>query len=120
VPEISAEVEDEVTSPVQQDNQIKLVPAFDIISRPEGPPIDTYDAYLTWMKQCTNHEERYLFRRWERAEGARRQFRLRGTKPDLDDPRIIARFLRTPREFFARNPDPVIAYTPRWQPIGYG
>ena len=94
-----------------------LPPAFDITTRPDGPPIDNYNAYVEFMLSTTSHEEKYLEMRWERATICQNNF---GGHPDLTIERVIQAFLRTPREYFAREENMHRAYESAYMSIGWG
>jgi protein-L-isoaspartate(D-aspartate) O-methyltransferase len=102
------------TPPPEVTNE--LIPEFDITTRPDGPPIDDYEGYLSFMTQYTNPEEKYLKQRWDRCQQARAHF----VPPDLTIQRVIEAFLRTPREYFCREQNLSIAYEVAAPPIGYG
>ncbi len=95
----------------------ELVPVFDITTRPDGPPIDNYNAYLEFMLANSNHEEKYLEMRWERATIVQNNF---SGHPDLTIERVIQGFLRTPREYFAREENKHRAYESAYLSIGWG
>lgn len=96
----------------------KLIPAFDLLSRTEHPPIglDQEEEYIKWMLEHTVEKEEFLRKRWERGTIARHHF----NPPDLKLPRIIEGFLRTPRENFCREYNLARAYDHAYLSIGYG
>jgi protein-L-isoaspartate(D-aspartate) O-methyltransferase len=94
----------------------EIKPFFDITTRPEGPSIDDYNAYIDFLTSTTGHEEKYLKMRWDRAQFCRGHL----NPPDLTIERVIQAFLRTPREYFCREENIERAYESAYMPIGWG
>lgn len=97
-------------------NSQALKPVFNITTRPAGPSIDDYNAYIEFLTSTTGHEEKFLKMRWDRAQFCRRHL----NPPDLTIERVIQAFLRTPREFFCREENIERAYESAYMPIGWG
>ena len=86
-------------------------------SRPErcrvSPPVGSRQAYIDWMAPRTGETPDALGRKWDRA-----QILLK--HGDLVDREVLAAFLYTPREFFARRYNYRKAYEDTAIPIGHG
>jgi protein-L-isoaspartate(D-aspartate) O-methyltransferase len=84
---------------------------FDITERKASPPLTSKAAFVKWMLSHTDQKEKYLAQRWDRAQAILQ-------RKQITQQRILEAFLRTPREFFAR--DIRRSYENAVLPIGYG
>jgi protein-L-isoaspartate(D-aspartate) O-methyltransferase len=85
--------------------------SFNLAARVPGPPTTSRAAYLSWMLAHTDQKEKFLVQKWDLAQ------KMLGSG-SLSTQRVLQAFLRTPREFFAR--DTRRAYDDAVLPIGYG
>jgi protein-L-isoaspartate(D-aspartate) O-methyltransferase len=74
----------------------------------EFPPIDSRQAYLSWMLEHTDEKEDFLIQRWNRIQ------QDLGWYPTSTSKRTIEGFLRTPREYFIRDYNIAKAYDHNW------
>ncbi len=86
-------------------------PSFDITKRTDNPPFGSREAFVSWMLGHTDQTEQLLGQRWDLSL-------LLEKNGDFRHERVREAFLRTPREFFCRNPRR--AYANVALPIGYG
>lgn len=93
-----------------------LTPLYDITTRDPGPPTDSFQAYRDWILRNTNHTDPFIEQRWNRAQAALVHY----NPPDITHQRVLEAFLRTPREFFAREWNLHQAYIHNYMPIGHG
>jgi protein-L-isoaspartate(D-aspartate) O-methyltransferase len=84
---------------------------FDITTRTEAPPATDEATFVSWMLAHTDQKEKFLARKWERA-----QILLR--TGNITHQRVLEAFLMAPREYFCR--DPRRAYESAVLPIGFG
>jgi protein-L-isoaspartate(D-aspartate) O-methyltransferase len=84
---------------------------FDVATRTDNPPFNNRDAFVSWMATHTDQKARYLRQRWDRAAIIQRL-------GNFTHERVREAFLRTPREYFSR--DPARSYENAVLPIGYG
>jgi protein-L-isoaspartate(D-aspartate) O-methyltransferase len=111
---------------VQKDGQAQEEPAkqsvpelrseFDIRSLPDGPPYDSFEGYMAWMRENTDQQDKYLAEKWERYKWVISWSSL----PSLTHDRVIKGFLKTPREYFCREWNLSKAYAHAYLSIGYG
>jgi protein-L-isoaspartate(D-aspartate) O-methyltransferase len=85
--------------------------AFDVTARTEHPPTTDKGSFVAWMMERTDQKPKYLEAKWDRAQVL---LKLRYITHD----RLLEAFLRTPREYFCR--DPRRAYDNAALPIRYG
>ena len=86
---------------------------YDVLSHYGAAPIDDQDEYVAFMLEHSGETEEHLRARWELS-------RLFIDTGELQGPRTIEGFLRTPREHFVRESNGDRAYDDTWLPIGYG
>ena len=79
----------------------------------ETMPIETKEAWLSWMSRNRNDEPRFLEARWQWAEELI-------ISSELKRPEDVKAFLLTPREHFVRAMNAGDEYSNTWLPIGYG
>lgn len=84
---------------------------FDVAKRTDNPPFTSREAFVSWMVGHTDQEVSFLQQRWDLSV-------LLERSGDLTRERVREAFLRTPREYFCRNPRR--AYADVALPIGYG
>ena len=84
---------------------------FDVATRTDNPPFDNKEAFVDWMASHTDQKASFLQEKWDRAQIAQRL-------GNFTHERVREAFLRTPREYFSR--DPRRAYENVVLPIGYG
>jgi len=84
---------------------------YDVAKRTDNPPFDSRDAFVAWMVKHTDQNATYLRQRWDRAQVIQRF-------GNFTHKRVKDAFLRTPREYFSR--DPRRSYENAVLPIGYG
>lgn len=77
------------------------------------PPLDNREAYIDWMLEHTEEEEYFIRWRWECVQDLVKWSSIR-------DKRVLAAFLRTPREVFIREHNKSRAYEHSYMPIGFG
>ena len=70
---------------------------FDVASRTDNPPFDNQEAFVDWMASHTDQKARFLQEKWDRAQIAQRL-------GNFTHERVREAFLRTPREYFSRDP----------------
>jgi len=87
-------------------------PAFDITNR-TGPSITDKTAYIQWMQANSTEPKDYLDAKWHRAQVIL-EYQV------ATEPRILAAFLITPREYFFDAADATQAYATGVASIGYG
>ena len=89
------------------------------IQKYDGPrlaqsmPIETKEAWLSWMSRNRSDDPLFLEQRWEWAQ------ELISTS-ELKRPEDVRAFLLTPREHFVRAHNKGLEYANTWLPIGYG
>lgn len=89
------------------------------IQKYDGPrlaqsmPIETPEAWLSWMSRNRGDDPVFLEQRWEWAQT------LVDTS-ELKRPEDVRAFLLTPREHFVRAQNKGLEYANTWLPIGYG
>jgi protein-L-isoaspartate(D-aspartate) O-methyltransferase len=79
----------------------------------QSMPIETKEAWLSWMRNNRNDNPAFLERRWARAQ----DFVL---SSELKRPEDVQAFLLAPREHFVREANRGREYADTWLPIGYG
>jgi len=84
---------------------------FDVATRTDNPPFNNEDAFVSWMLAHTDQKAKYLRQRWDRAAIIQKF-------GNFTHERVREAFLRTPREYFSR--DPARSYENAVLPIGYG
>jgi protein-L-isoaspartate(D-aspartate) O-methyltransferase len=70
-------------------------PAYDLRQRTDNPPLDSKEAFVAWRLERFSEKEKLVAWRWDRAKQAI-------LRKDITHERVLAAFLRTPREIFAR------------------
>lgn len=80
-------------------------------ARTDNPPFSDRAAFVDWMVKHTDQKAKYLRAKWDRAQIIVRV-------GNVTHERVKEAFLRTPREYFCR--DPRRAYENAVLPIGYG
>jgi protein-L-isoaspartate(D-aspartate) O-methyltransferase len=88
-----------------------LAVPFDVATRTDNPPFNNKEAFVSWMLKHTDQQAKYLRQRWDRAAIIQRL-------GNFTHERVREAFLRTPREYFSR--DPARSYENAVLPIGYG
>jgi protein-L-isoaspartate(D-aspartate) O-methyltransferase len=99
-------------------------PEFSYVTLPgiqkyDGPrladsvPIETKEAWLSWMKKNRTDDPVFLEQRWEWAQDL-------VLTSELKRPEDVRAFLLTPREHFVRAHNKGLEYANTWLPIGYG
>jgi len=89
------------------------------IQKYDGPrlaqsmPIETKEAWLSWMSKNRGDDPAFLEQRWNWAQN------LVNTS-ELKRPEDVRAFLLTPREHFVRAQNKGLEYADTWLPIGYG
>jgi len=89
------------------------------IQKYDGPrlaqsmPIETKEAWLSWMSKNRNDDPAFLEERWRWAQN------LVNTS-ELKRPEDVRSFLLTPREHFVRAHNRGLEYADTWLSIGYG
>jgi protein-L-isoaspartate(D-aspartate) O-methyltransferase len=89
------------------------------IQKYDGPrlaqsmPIETKEAWLSWMSRNRGDDPVFLEQRWVWAQN------LVNTS-ELKRPEDVRAFLLTPREYFVRAQNKGLEYADTWLPIGYG
>jgi len=89
------------------------------IQKYDGPrlaaamPIETKEAWLSWMSRNRGDDPVFLEQRWVWAQN------LVNTS-ELKRPEDVRAFLLTPREHFVRAQNKGLEYADTWLPIGYG
>ena len=84
---------------------------FDVATRTDNPPFDNREAFVDWMASTLIRKPSFLKEKWDRAQIIQRL-------GNFTHERVREAFLRTPREYFSR--DPRRAYENAVLPIGYG
>ena len=84
---------------------------FDVSARRGSVPTSGKAQFVSWMLAHTDQKEKFLGQKWDLAQSMVKT----GT---ITHPRVLQAFLRTPREYFAR--DARRAYENAVLPIGYG
>jgi protein-L-isoaspartate(D-aspartate) O-methyltransferase len=79
----------------------------------QSMPIETKEAWLSWMQNNRNDNPGFLEKRWDLAQS----FVLSSELKRLEDVRA---FLLAPREHFVRDRNRGLEYADTWLPIGYG
>jgi protein-L-isoaspartate(D-aspartate) O-methyltransferase len=79
----------------------------------QSMPIETKEAWLSWMRNNRNDNPAFLERRWALAQ----DFVL---SSELKRPEDVQAFLLAPREHFVRAANRGREYADTWLPIGYG
>ena len=85
--------------------------SFDVAARTDNPPFSDRDSFVDWMVKHTDQKAKYLRARWDRAQ-------IIVGVGNITHQRVKEAFLRTPREYFCREPRR--AYENAVLPIGYG
>jgi protein-L-isoaspartate(D-aspartate) O-methyltransferase len=89
------------------------------IQKYDGPrlaqsmPIETREAWLSWMRRNRNDDPAFLEERWSLAQSF-------VNSSELKRPEDIRAFLLAPREHFVRERNKGLEYADTWLPIGYG
>ena len=124
---------EELKARFMADEAIRLVsiekteePAFSYVTLPgiqkyDGPrlaesmPIETKEAWMSWMRKNRNDDPVFLEQRWEWAQDL-------VISSELKRPEDVRAFLLTPREHFVRDDNLAkgLAYADTWLSIGYG
>jgi protein-L-isoaspartate(D-aspartate) O-methyltransferase len=76
-------------------------------------PIETKEAWLSWMRANRNDNPVFLERRWALAQDFVHT-------SELKRPEDVRAFLLAPREHFVRDANKGREYADTWLPIGYG
>jgi protein-L-isoaspartate(D-aspartate) O-methyltransferase len=76
-------------------------------------PIETKEAWLSWMSKNRGDNPAFLEQRWEWAQNL-------VITSELKRPEDVRAFLLTPREHFVRAQNRGLEYADTWLPIGYG
>jgi protein-L-isoaspartate(D-aspartate) O-methyltransferase len=80
----------------------------------QSMPVETREAWLSWMRANRSDSPEFLEKRWELAEDfAKNSKELKRTED-------LRAFLLAPREHFVRARNRGMEYTDTWLPIGYG
>jgi protein-L-isoaspartate(D-aspartate) O-methyltransferase len=79
----------------------------------QSMPIETKEAWLSWMRNNRNDSSAFLEERWKLAEDFVRS-------SELKRPEDMRAFLLTPREHFVRERNRGFEYADTWLPIGHG
>jgi len=85
--------------------------SFDVAARTDNPPFNNRDSFVAWMVKHTDQDATYVRERWDRAQ-------IIQHFGNFTHKRVREAFLRTPREYFSR--DPRRSYENAVLPIGYG
>ena len=99
-------------------------PGFSFVSLPgiqkyDGPrlaesmPIETKEAWMSWMRKNRNDDPIFLEQRWNWAQEL-------VISSELKRPEDVRAFLLAPREHFVRAQNKGLEYADTWLPIGYG
>jgi protein-L-isoaspartate(D-aspartate) O-methyltransferase len=89
------------------------------IQKYDGPrlaqamPIETKEAWLSWMSRNRNDDPAFLEERWQWAQDL-------VLTSELKRPEDVRAFLLTPREHFVRAQNKGLEYANTWLSIGYG
>ena len=83
------------------------------VSISPDPPLDNREAYIAWMLEHTDEEEYFIRWRWDCVQDLVKW-------SSIQDKRVLAAFLRTPREIFIREHNKSRAYEHSYMPIGFG
>jgi protein-L-isoaspartate(D-aspartate) O-methyltransferase len=84
---------------------------YDVSARRGSVPTSSRAQFVSWMLAHTDQKEKFLGQKWDLAQGMVRD-------GSITHPRVLQAFLRTPREYFAR--DTRRSYENAVLPIGYG
>ncbi len=76
-------------------------------------PLNDREAYVAWMLEHTQEEERFIRWRWQCVQDL-------VDWSSIQDERVRKAFLKTPREIFIREHNRSRAYEHSYMPIGYG
>jgi protein-L-isoaspartate(D-aspartate) O-methyltransferase len=104
------------TTPEEADFSYVTLPG---VQKYDGPrlaqsmPIETKEAWLSWMSKNRGDDPVFLEKRWDWAQN------LVNTS-ELKRPEDVRAFLLTPREHFVRAQNKGLEYADTWLPIGYG
>jgi protein-L-isoaspartate(D-aspartate) O-methyltransferase len=79
----------------------------------ESMPIETKEAWMSWMRKNRNDDPAFLEQRWKWAQDL-------VNSSELKRPQDVRAFLLTPREHFVRANNRGLEYADTWLPIGYG
>jgi protein-L-isoaspartate(D-aspartate) O-methyltransferase len=79
----------------------------------QSMPIETKEAWLSWMSRNRGDDPVFLEQRWEWAQNL-------VITSELKRPEDVRAFLLTPREYFVRAQNKGLEYADTWLPIGYG
>jgi protein-L-isoaspartate(D-aspartate) O-methyltransferase len=98
------------TTSIQLSGPAPSVP-FDVAARSDNPPFNNRDPFVDWIVNHTDQKANFVKERWDRAQIIQRL-------GNFTHERVREAFLRTPREYFSR--DPRRAYENAVLPIGFG
>jgi len=79
----------------------------------QSMPIETKEAWLSWMSKNRGDDPAFLEQRWDWAQNL-------VITSELKRPEDVRAFLLTPREHFVRAQNKGLEYADTWLPIGYG
>jgi len=79
----------------------------------QSMPIETKEAWLSWMSKNRDDAPSFLEQRWDWAQNLVKT-------SELKRPEDVRAFLLTPREHFVRAQNKGLEYADTWLPIGYG
>jgi len=79
----------------------------------QSMPIETKEAWLSWMSKNRGDDPVFLEQRWDWAQNL-------VMTSELKRPEDVRAFLLTPREHFVRAQNKGLEYADTWLPIGYG
>jgi protein-L-isoaspartate(D-aspartate) O-methyltransferase len=79
----------------------------------QSMPIETKEAWLSWMSRNRGDDPVFLEQRWNWAQNL-------VITSELKRPEDVRAFLLTPREHFVRAQNKGLEYADTWLPIGYG
>ncbi|MDR2941065.1 MAG: protein-L-isoaspartate O-methyltransferase [Treponema sp.] len=79
----------------------------------QSMPIETKEAWLSWMSKNRGDDPAFLEQRWNWAQNL-------AETSELKRPEDIRAFLLTPREHFVRARNKGLEYADTWLSIGYG
>jgi len=79
----------------------------------QSMPIETKEAWLSWMSRNRGDDPVFLEQRWNWAQNL-------VMTSELKRPEDVRAFLLTPREHFVRAQNKGLEYADTWLPIGYG
>jgi protein-L-isoaspartate(D-aspartate) O-methyltransferase len=79
----------------------------------QSMPIETKEAWLSWMRSHRNDSPAFMEARWKLANDFIES-------SELKRPEDVRAFLLAPREHFVRDRNKGLEYADSWLPIGYG